>query len=204
MRHRRVGVVDSGFGPQHTRHMVSCQQFALGQNGCVIATPCTEDLTGHGSAVLDVILQHATTSVFAVAQVFNRNNRTSVEQVVAAIDWLVEQRVELINLSLGLRESREELRVACTRAHAQGILLVASSPAMGPAVYPAAYPEVIAVTSDGRCTAPGQCNRLRKGNAQFGAYGHGPHGHIGASMACAHFSGLWIYNTDHVSTLCSN
>ena len=72
---------------------------------------------------------------------------------------------------------------------------MASSPAMGPKVYPAAYPEVISITSDGRCTEPAQFYRLKVGNAQFGAHGYGPKQHVGSSMACAHFAGLWAKNT---------
>ena len=192
---KRIGVVDSGHSVEQVSRVFASQQFALGASGHAITVPASFDAIGHGSAVIDVISFHEARTRFAVAQVFDQNNRTSVEQVAAAMDWLIEHEVELINLSLGLRESRSILQQACQRAHAQGILLVASSPAMGPKVYPAAYPEVISVTSDGRCTQPEHYYRLTQGNAHFGAHGKGPNQQVGSSMACAHFVGLWAKNT---------
>ena len=201
---KRIGVVDSGFSASQQGWVYISKRFDLDSSG-IIARECSEDVTGHGSAVLQIIQSHEPRSRFAVAQVFDQYNVTSVEQVVAAIDWLIEQKVELISLSLGLRESRAALHAACQRAKRKGILLVASSPAMGEPVFPAAYPEVIAVTSDGRCELPNDYFPLRQGNAQYGAYGKGPDQHVGASMACAHFVGIWGSKTtthDSAETPC--
>lgn len=191
---KRIGIVDSGYSPEQASYIFASQRLMLTAKG-VEQTPVQPDVTGHGSAVIEIIRMHQPRTRFAVAQVFDQDHRASVEQVVAGIDWLLEQQVELINLSLGLREPQPSLHAALQRAKAQGVLLMASSPAMGPKVYPAAYPEVISITSDGRCTEPAQFYRLKVGNAQFGAHGYGPKQHVGSSMACAHFAGLWAKNT---------
>ena len=189
---RRIGIVDSGFADQQQAWIYASRRFSLCSVG-VEQQACIADPTGHGSSIIEIINSHEPNCQFAVAQVFDAQGRTSIDQVVAAIDWLIEQQVELINLSLGLRDHRPALQAACQRAKAKGILLLASSPAMGAPVYPAAYPEVIAVTSDGRCSEPDQFSHLKQGNAQFGAYGKGPNQQIGASMACAHFAGIWAH-----------
>lgn len=192
--YKSIGIVDSGFATHQQAWIFTSQRFVLTSVG-VSRQACIADPTGHGSAILDVIHSHQHHSRFAIAQVFDERGRTSVKQVVAAIDWLIEQPVELINLSLGLRHHNEELQAACQRAKNKGILLMASSPAMGEPVYPAAYPEVISITGDGRCKKPDQYTHLTQGNAKFGAYVQGPAPHAGASMACAHFVGIWARNT---------
>lgn len=194
MSAKYIGIIDSGFSAHQESWVSISRHFGLDARENLFTAPCSPDSTGHGSAVIDIIRSHTAMTRFAVAQVFSTTNRTSIPQVVAAVEWLVKQRVELINMSLGLRNSRSELHEVCRWARKQGVLLVASSPAMGPPVYPAYYPEVIAVTSDGRCITQDQCNPLTDNNAQFGAYGYGPGGQIGSSMACAHFSGLWAYH----------
>ena len=113
--------------------------------------PAQPDRLGHGSCLLDVVAAHAPAVKFAIAQVFHDRMVTSAVLVAAALDWLAERKVRVINLSLGLRQDRGVLRAACERAVADGIVLCASTPARGEPVYPASYPGVMRMTGDARC-----------------------------------------------------
>ena len=88
----------------------------------------------------------------ANAQVFHDALQTSTACIAAALDWLCEQHVAVVNMSFGLQHDRRVLRQACAQALTKGTILVAASPARGVAVYPAAYPGVLRVTR--RCSLP--------------------------------------------------
>src|SRR5690606_27658265 len=133
-------------------------------------------------------LEQARQAQLLMGQVFGERPATTAAQVGAGLAWLLEQGVSLINFSLGLHADRPMLRELCCQAAEQGVLICASSPAMGQPVYPAAYSGVVAVTGDARCQ-PGQWSWLQEERAEFGApVGRGAEG--GASMACARFSGM--------------
>lgn len=182
----RIGVIDSG----HAAHQPvnAGRRFFLTPRG-LEEGELQEDALGHGSAVVEAIRKRAPAARLCVAQVFDQRGVTSALQVVAALYWLLEQGVCLINLSLGLRQDRQLLRLACAEAAARGVLLCASSPAQGEPVYPASYPGVLRVTGDARCRAD-QWSWLDTAQADFAACvrGCGP-GQAGASLGCAALSG---------------
>lgn len=186
----RVGVIDSGFAPHQADRVLAARSFQL-DGDSLSDGDAMPDRLGHGSAVLDALAGAAPRARFCVAQVFTERWQTSPLQIAAALQWLIEQRVALINLSLGLRNDRPVLRDACAVARQAGILLCASSPAQGEAVYPASYPGVIRITGDARC-APGQWSWLDNAQADFGASVAAVNGVAGASIACAALSGLIV------------
>ncbi|PCI42840.1 MAG: peptidase S8 and S53 subtilisin kexin sedolisin [Alphaproteobacteria bacterium] len=177
----RLGLVDSGVSVRQTIYVhASLPDDAL------------PDPLGHGTAVCEVIWHHAPHIALYNAQVFDRRGVTTAREVAAAIDWLVAEKVDLINLSLGLAHDRSVLAAACERAVAANIILIASSPAQGAAVYPSSYDGVIRATGDARCDR-GEISFLDSGQADFGGCPRGinPLGAIrGASMGAAHISGL--------------
>ncbi|MNZ49183.1 Minor extracellular protease Epr precursor [compost metagenome] len=182
-----VGVIDSGCSVQQTRYLTGGRRFWLEQ-GTLGEGELQADALGHGSAVLERLLAQADGLSVKVAQVFDSRGATSVLQVSAALLWLVEQGVSLVNLSLGLAQDRTVLRQACAVAVEAGVLLCASSPARGGPVYPASYPGVLRITGDARCAA-GQWSWLDTAQADFGAAVGEDAGSAGASLACAALSG---------------
>ncbi|MEE4145317.1 MAG: S8 family serine peptidase [Halieaceae bacterium] len=184
----RVGLIDSGLAGPSSAQVVASRGFVAGPDGDVIQTAVLEDQLGHGSALADILLQGAPGCRLLNAQVFGRELRCSAGQVAAALDWLLAQRVRLVNMSFGLREDRKVLRLACERARSAGVILVAAAPARGEPVYPASYPGVIRATGDARCT-PGELSFLGTPQADFGAHVRsGARGVAGASVGCARVS----------------
>lgn len=192
-----IGVVDSGHSLEQRTQVVAGRRFYLLDEG-LAEEPLRDDPLGHGSAVIDAISRRAPSALFCVAQVFDQRGVTSALQIATAIDWLVEQKVRLINLSLGLRQDRSLLREACAVALERGVLLCASSPAQGPAVFPASYPGVLRVTGDARCGEQ-EWSWLNSQQADFGACVCGTQpGQSGASLGCGALSGhIAHYLTEH-------
>ncbi|WP_028630066.1 MULTISPECIES: peptidase S8 [Pseudomonas] len=183
-----IGIIDSGFAPEQGSHVALARRFWL-EGGELLDGDTQPDALGHGSVVLDTLTRQCGPVRLCVAQVFAERWQTSPLQIAAALHWLIEQNVALVNLSLGLRNDRPVLREACVLAHTAGILLCASSPAQGEPVYPAAYPGVIRVTGDARC-APGQWSWLNSPQADFGAHVAAANGVAGSSVGCAALSGI--------------
>lgn len=183
-----IGIIDSGFAPAQVALVSSARRFWL-EGGELHEGDTRPDALGHGSVVLETLRQQAGPLRVHVAQVFAERWQTSPLQIAAALHWLVEQDVALVNMSLGLRNDRPVLREACVVAHTAGILLCASSPAQGEPVYPASYPGVIRITGDARC-APGQWSWLNSPQADFGAHVAAANGVAGASVGCAALSGI--------------
>ena len=180
-----VGIVDSGCRPEQP--VLAQQAFYLDGDQLTIGKTRTDQLD-HGSRILDIMLAQAPDIICVVAQVFTDRWLTSAAQVAAAIEWLIEQQVQLINLSLGLRQDRLILRMACAQAIAQGIIVCASTPARGKPVYPAAYPGVLRITGDARCQ-PHQFTYLNSRYADYAACVRVAGATVaGASVGCAYMS----------------
>ncbi|MBT4523255.1 MAG: peptidase S8 and S53 subtilisin kexin sedolisin [Halieaceae bacterium] len=149
----------------------------------------TSHAPDHGRTIIEAITNADPTVDVYLASVFNHRLRCTPAQVATAMDWLITQRVSIINLSFGLGDDREILRTSCERALDLGICLVAASPAQGAAVYPASYPGVISATGDARCAA-GEISWLNTAQADFGGYpGNPQEGVAGASVGCASVCG---------------
>ena len=187
----KLGLVDSG---------VAGHQMEYVRDACGFKTDATievqPDLLGHGTATCEIICHHVPDIALYNAQVFDERGVTTAATVAAAIDWLRQEKVDLINLSLGLASDRPVLREACARAISAGIILIAASPAQGAAVYPSAYDGVIRATGDARC-AVGEVSFLDSAQADFGGCPRGinmpkdqPPRIGGSSMGTAHISGL--------------
>jgi subtilisin family serine protease len=76
-------------------------------------------------------------------------NATNTLMVAQALDWMIEEKVQVVNLSLG-SASDAVLSAVTTKTLSAGLVLVAAAGNGGPAAapaYPAAYPGVIAVTA---------------------------------------------------------
>ncbi|WP_448680330.1 subtilisin-like serine protease QhpE [Pseudomonas nicosulfuronedens] len=181
-----VGVIDSGHSAEQAASVISGQRFRLADDG-LDRLPLSVDLLGHGSVVCQAILSHAPDARLSVAQVFDERGVTSPLQIAAALHWLGEQGVRVINLSLGVRQDRPILREAVTELIEAGVLVCASSPARGEPVFPASYAGVIRVTGDARC-GEGKWSWLDSPQADFGA-SVTVSGRSGASLGCAAFSG---------------
>jgi len=185
----RVGILDSGIAHSARARVVARRLFeAPDPRHDTAAAAAQADALGHGTQVAAIVAHAAPRCGLLDARIFVARLRAGAAEVAAGIDWLCGERVRLINMSFGLREDLPVLRDACARALAQGVVLVASSPARGAPVFPARYPGVIRATGDARC-APGEVSWLGTAQADYGANVRAPDGiTAGASIGCAYLS----------------
>jgi subtilisin family serine protease len=184
-----VGLVDSGVAADLRARIAMESAFVLGRGNAVEQRTATEDAIGHGSSIARTILVAAPAASIVNAQVFHDSITAPPVVIAAALGWVVQQGVRVVNLSFGVRQDREVLRRACETARAAGALLFAAAPARGPAVFPAGYPGVIRVCGDARCAAD-EVSLLGNAQADFGACAATIDGRVrGASAATAWLTG---------------
>lgn len=135
----RVAVIDSGVDPAWCHSGLAegvgllarepagdevgpASEFRL-ESTCDVA-----DLDGHGTSCIDLLLGIAPGVTVHPVRVFHRRRRTSIEVLVAALAWAVEQRVDVVNLSLGTIEvtALRPLYRVCEAARAAGTVVVAA------------------------------------------------------------------------------
>lgn len=185
----KVGIVDSGVAPAQRPVLAACVGIVAGSAGVRRVAPW-HDAVGHGTAVAQIILAQAPGAQLMSAQAFGGLRHADAACVAAGIEWCVEQRARIVNLSLGLPMDEPVLAAACRNALAAGAIVVAACPARGQRVYPAAYPGVLAVCGDARC-GPGAWSFIA-GPSLYGAAPLDVDGSSrgGASYAAARVSGL--------------
>lgn len=78
---------------------------------------------------------------------FNASGTASHSDIIAAIDWAIENHINVLNMSFGGKENGQALQSAIQAAWDAGILLVSASGNEGQSIieYPAGYPSVMAV-----------------------------------------------------------
>jgi hypothetical protein len=148
----RIGMIDTGVDLAHLELAdaeVTVLPVGLGE-------PLAADALRHGTRVASLLVGRSLgllpeAHLFAVAAFWEEDGdvRSHTPQLLAGIDWLLGERVSVINLSL--TGTADELAAdALRRAHALGIQIVAAVGNHGsdkPVAFPASLREVVAVTA---------------------------------------------------------
>jgi subtilisin family serine protease len=148
----RVAVIDSGVNSEHPHIVHVSGGVSVGASEQFDGPEYTDHL-GHGTAVMAAIQEKAPAAEYLAVKVFDASLKTRTEYVINAIEWAVNQGVDVINLSLGTRrmEYRKAFDQAVTKAAAEGVLLVAAREAHGSACLPGCLPGVLGVGLDWDC-----------------------------------------------------
>lgn len=151
-RNIRVGLIDSGVDMEHPEIRGSVLGYLDAVDG--LATP-----HAHGTSMATAIVAHgelqgiAPAARLIVARAFGGPQAASANgksfQILTALEWIVQQRAKVINLSFAGPQDRL-LSKALAGAKERGVITVAAAGNGGPRsapLYPGADPSVIAVTA---------------------------------------------------------
>jgi hypothetical protein len=137
----RVAVIDSGIheGHPHVGRVAGAVHFtAEGAGGDPV------DRLGHGTAVAAAIREKAPGADLFAVKVFDRRLSVRIEAILRALAWCREQRMDVINLSLGT--ANEEHRAPLLAAIAENGVVVSAA-----RLLPGSLPGVVGVASDESC-----------------------------------------------------
>ena len=144
----RVAVIDSGVHGDHPHVGGVSGGIGIAADGRV--DPDYVDRLGHGTAVAAVIREKAPAAGIYCIKVFDRELAATGKALVAAIEKAIEQRVQIINLSLGTQNRDHEpalTSVVQEAAHA-GAIVIAAGEQDGVRWLPGALPGVWPVMLD--------------------------------------------------------
>lgn len=139
-----VGMIDTGIAshPALSALQIIARDFSHGQT----AIP-----TGHGTAIASILVSDGARKLH-VANIFRGSDGrqfTSADSIASALEWMVGNRVPVVNMSLsGPRNAILDRLIQ--RSSTRGTVIVAAAGNGGPSAppaYPAALPSVIAVTA---------------------------------------------------------
>jgi subtilisin family serine protease len=147
----RIGMIDSAVDKQH----FSLRDSLIVTNDFVSFE--SERPLSHGTAVASIIARSSanSASIFAASVFFATPNHApgaSTESLVAALDWLVAQDVDVINMSLtGPANALLERAIAGLAVDGPPVVAaVGNNGPSGDPLYPAAYDDVVGVTATDR------------------------------------------------------
>ena len=153
----RVAVLDSGVDSQHPALMGRVHRACVVEGGGslpVVREISPDDATdifssGHGTCVAGIIAQIAPGASLTSVQVLDESNRGSGKEMLAGLEWALENGYKLINLSLSIPSRNflllEPLFKLCERAYEQEAIIVASRKNGQRLGMPAKFSSVIAV-----------------------------------------------------------
>jgi len=152
----KIAIIDSGINSKHPDLKVA------GGVSKVENSSAFTDGNGHGTHVAGVIgAQNNSIGTVGVApdsliysvKVLSANGVGTLEGVVAGIQWAIDQKVDIINMSLTTINDDQALRDITQKAYDAGIVVIAASGnerekgLYKDVLYPARFPSVIAVGS---------------------------------------------------------
>lgn len=145
----RIAVIDSGVNRRHP-HIVNLAGGISVRPGRQIEEGACTDVLGHGTAVMAAIQAKAPQAQYFAVKVFHSSLRTSADCLLTAIDWAIDQRMDVVNLSLGTRnpDHRPRFEAAIAKAAKSAVLLVAAREADGQVCLPGGLPGVFGVGLD--------------------------------------------------------
>jgi len=146
----RLAIIDSGVHLQHPHIGRIAGGITITPHS---TTPDFTDRIGHGTAVTAAIQEKAPDAEIYAVRIFVETLRTTTDTLLRAIDWCIQEKMNLINLSLGsLNETYlDRYRETVARANAANVVLVAAVEAQGKPCYPGCLEGVMGVNLDWEC-----------------------------------------------------
>ncbi|WNR44331.1 S8 family peptidase [Paenibacillus roseipurpureus] len=201
-----IGVVDTGIDFKHPDlknsissgiNLLNRRLLPQDDNGHGTHIAGTIAATGRYSGIIGV----APKAIIHPVKAFDHNGSAYVSDIIAGIDWCVQNDLDIINMSFGMKTYNPSLEQAVLNAYYQGKVIVASSGNDGKKKsidYPARFPQVVSVGATNRLgkIAPfsnrgAEIDIYAPGERVYSAWLGGKYNELsGTSMATAHVSGV--------------
>ena len=169
-----IAVIDSGINPghSHVQGVAGGISFQLGVSGEVAEGVDFRDELGHGTAIAGVIRERNPQAKIHAVKIFHQILEAPAALLLAALQWAIRARVNIIHLSLGTErhEYRGDLQRLCRDAFSKNIVIIAAARALEDQVFPAIFDEVIGVYWNHGCEN-GSLIYYPEKTVEFGAYG---------------------------------
>ncbi|WP_024833340.1 S8 family serine peptidase [Ruminiclostridium josui] len=150
-RQLKVAVIDSGIDINNINleeNIIDGIAFEYDtQKGKVNKSDNYQDENGHGTSCASIIKREVPDVGMFIIKILDKNNMTNSKALIAALKYLLEMDIRLINLSVATTRElyQEELKKVCDELYGQGKILVCSLENKSDSSYPAVFDHVIGV-----------------------------------------------------------
>jgi len=149
----RVAILDTGVEADHPAlegSVKTCHDVVARGSRLVVQEAETGDPVGHGTACAGIIHDLAPEAELHSVRVIGSNASGTVDQLVMGLRWAIEQKFEVINLSLGTvqRRMEQQLRELVDRAYFEGLILVGAASNQNQTSYPSDLAALIGVDNE--------------------------------------------------------
>ncbi|MED4129766.1 S8 family serine peptidase [Shouchella miscanthi] len=146
----KIAILDTGISDNHKDILNISKRY-----NAIEKTNETFDDNGHGTAIASIIysevkdISSTSKPLLYDVKVLDEKGTATPETIAHAIEWCIDQEVDIINMSFGLIEDKKIVKDAIKKANDLNIISVAAAGntyGLG-TDYPAAYDGVISITA---------------------------------------------------------
>jgi len=171
----RVGIVDSGLEASHPRlngRVTESVAVQLVDGEPEVVPDDGADLYGHATACGGIILEMAPEVELVSIRVLGADLRGKGVAFAAGLEWAIEQRIDVLNLSLSSKSEAMfgTFHDLVDRAYFRGIPVVSAANNVPAASYPSLFSTVISVAAHGE-SDPWRLYYNPSPPVEFGAWG---------------------------------
>lgn len=144
----KIAVIDSGVQESHPAliNYEINQYIITGEDGSYNVENGGNDLNGHGTAVVSLILNSLRDTQIYSFQIYQEELVSESEKLIRALTYIHDNLdCQLVHLSLGIRVECPALYDICKKLYDRGAIILAAFDNEGCISFPAAYPFVIGV-----------------------------------------------------------
>ncbi|MFA3782337.1 S8 family serine peptidase [Melioribacteraceae bacterium 4301-Me] len=146
----KIAVIDSGIdksNPVLNRNIYKMKDYTISSAYSMNDDDICKDFIGHGTACAGIIIKNAPEVELLIIKIFDKELNSSYELLLKAIDFAIEEKVNIINLSLGMTQQRDysELQQLCNKAYERNIVIVTAENPEGLISYPSCFDNVLSV-----------------------------------------------------------
>src|SRR6218665_2085104 len=100
------------------------------ENNKVFTTTQNEIKYKHGDVIGKIISSAENIKLYDI-QVFDEKLRTTPSHIIGALTYLLDKKVDVINMSLGLKTNYKEIEDLCKKLSSNGVTIISSFPRSG-------------------------------------------------------------------------
>ena len=151
----KIAIIDSGVNPDHF-HVQGIEKglsFFQNDKKKIVQTDDFTDKIGHGTAIAGIIRKKAPFAKLYAIKIFYEKLSTQVSVLMAALNWAIDNDMQIINLSLGtkLTEYKKDLIKICSKAYKKNIFIVSSAKDISDPSFPSVFKTVTGVYWNREC-----------------------------------------------------
>lgn len=144
----RIAIIDNGINEQFLKKKLEKSIFVDGSGNCVFDTKNkSKQKFQHGTNCARIIEKNFTDCCLTSIRILDDEGRGGIDSLEPALEWCYENRVILVNLSLGTTHfsDKNNIRKMVNKYANRGMIIIAASANSGFTSYPASFSNVIGV-----------------------------------------------------------